>query len=67
MTRLAQSERQHHDMHLSYDGAGHLAGRPAGPPAASQRYALGGTSTKDLASHHDAWPHVLHQLAGDTA
>ena len=67
MTRLAESERAYHDMHLSYEGAGHLAGRPAGPPAGSQRYALGGTATDDLASHQDAWPHVLRQLAGNAS
>jgi dienelactone hydrolase len=67
MTRLAQSERPYHDMHLSYNGAGHLAGRPAGPPAGSQRYALGGTAANDLASHQDAWPQVLRQLAGDAS
>jgi dienelactone hydrolase len=65
MTRLAQSERPDHDMHLSYHGAGHLAGRPSGRRAASQRYALGGTATSDLASHQDAWPQVLRLLAGD--
>jgi dienelactone hydrolase len=67
MTRLAQSERPYRDTHLSYDGAGHLAGRPAGRPAGSQRYALGGTTASDLASHQDAWPHVLRQLAGNAS
>jgi hypothetical protein len=67
MTRLAQSERPYHDMHLSYDGAGHLAGRPAGRPAGSQRYTLGGTTADDLASHQDAWPHVLRQLEGNAS
>ena len=67
MSRLAGSERPYHDKNLSYDGAGHLAGRPAGPPAGSQRYALGGAATNDLASHEDAWPQVLRLLASEAS
>ena len=67
MSRLGESGRPYHDMHLSYEGAGHLAGRPAGPAAGSQRYALGGTATDDLASHEDAWPQVLRLLGSDAS
>ena len=67
MARLGESERPYHDMHLRYEGAGHLAGRPAGPAAGSQRYALGGTATNDLASHEDAWPQVLRLLASEAS
>jgi dienelactone hydrolase len=67
MTRLAESERPYGDMHLSYKGAGHLAGRPAERSAGTQRYALGGTATDDLASHQDAWPQVVRLLAGDVS
>ena len=67
MSRLGESGRPYHDMHLSYEGAGHLAGRPAGSPAGSQRYALGGTATNDVASHEDAWPQVLRLLGSDAS
>lgn len=62
MRRLAGHERPYRDEHLSYPGAGHLAGRPP-PPGSRSRYALGGTAARDRASHDDAWPRIVELLA----